>query len=94
MLTTAIVRLTDNGVVMPRELASAARPMVGVIHSMAWEFTGDRLRIVWFNYTDKLHYDLEHAVPIATRPFMSYAQTKGYRAARARERRSARAEAP
>jgi len=83
-----LVRLTSHGVVTPRHFVSRERPFVGVVHSMAWEFTGDRLRIVWFNYNDKLHYDLQRGVPIATRSIKSYAHTKGYRAARARQKRA------
>lgn len=83
----AIVRLTEHGIVMPREVISGGWPIAGVICSMAWQFTGDRLRIVWFNNSARLQDDIRNGIPMKTRAFMSYARTKACRARRAREHR-------
>lgn len=75
-------------IVIAGEEVSEREPLYGVVASMAWKFTGDRLRIVWFRYTDGLHYDIENAVPLNTKQFMTYAQTKQVNAVKARALRA------
>lgn len=86
------VRLTEHGVIITPEFVK--RPMYGIVGGMAWRFNGERLHLVRFEWSERLHIDANMGRQRAVRRFETHTeinQKKARRVKRYRARKRASA---